>query len=233
MNILLVDDEPLELEQLEIIIQSSFPLIQCFKALDGIQALSIAKDLELNLALLDINLPGKSGLELAKELKLLNSQLDIIIVTAHQDFNFAKRSIELGVLGYITKPIIEEELTEVIETYKNGAHYFSNSSIVNEAIRIIKKDYTEKLSLVDVAKKIHVNATYLSRCFNNEVGTSFSQFLLNYRLKKAKEYLAKYPDWSILTIAEKTGFNSQQYFSTTFRKYTGKSPKSFQRKMRS
>src|SRR5688572_13514861 len=100
MNILLVDDEPLELEQLEYLIKKKFPNWKFFKAQDGSQALHIVKQHDIFLAFLDIQIPGKSGLELAKELTRSYS-MDIIMVTAFQNFSYAQTSIRIGVVDYI------------------------------------------------------------------------------------------------------------------------------------
>lgn len=77
MNVLLVDDEPLELEQLEYLIQPLFPLWKLHKASDASQAMSISQKVKIHLAFLDINLPGKSGLELGEELRLHNQAIDL------------------------------------------------------------------------------------------------------------------------------------------------------------
>ncbi|MFK9090353.1 helix-turn-helix domain-containing protein [Bacillus salipaludis] len=226
MNILLVDDEELELEQLEYLIHRMFPNWKFFKARDASQATQIVKQQDIFLAFLDIQLPGKSGLELATELTRSYS-MDIIMVTAFQNFEYAKASIRLGVVDYITKPIIEEELATVLSRYDRMARY--SEQIVN-ALNIIHKDYCEKLSLNYLASKIHINSAYLSRKFHEEVGMGFSEYLNEYRLKEAQKMLIDFPDLSISTISERCGFNSQHYFSQTFRKMTGQSPRDYRLK---
>jgi response regulator of citrate/malate metabolism len=71
------------------------------------------------LAFLDINLPGKSGLEFGEELRKINQEVDIIIVTACQNINYAQQSIRIGVVDYLTKPIIESELLSILDKYKD------------------------------------------------------------------------------------------------------------------
>lgn len=223
MNVLLVDDEPLELEQLEYLIMPHFPHWSFFKAGDASQALAIAQINVINLALLDIQLPGKSGLELAAELKK-NHEIAIIMVTAFQTFSYAQTSIRLGVEDYITKPVIESELLSILEPYKKLS---AQSNIIQQVLSIIQKEYASKLTLDYVCSKIHLNPTYLSRKFNKEMGMSFTDYLLTFRIEIAKKYLMEQKDWSISLIAEKCGFNSQHYFSSSFNKYTGLSPRDF------
>ena len=223
MNILLVDDEPLELEQLEYLILKKFPNWKIFKAQDASIALQIVKQHDIFLAFLDIQIPGKSGLDLAKELTKTYT-IDIIMVTAFQNFEYAQTSIRLGVVDYITKPIIEDELMAVLGKYERLGRY--SEQIVN-AISIIHAEYSEKLTLNYLASKIHINPAYLSRKFHEEVGMGFSEYLNEFRLKEAQRMLVEYPDLSISTVSERCGFNSQHYFSQIFRKMTGQSPRDF------
>lgn len=226
MNILLVDDELLELEQLEYLIHGKFPAWKIFKAQDASQAMQIVKQHDILLALLDIQLPGKSGLELALELSSTYS-MDIIMVTAYQNFEYAQASIRLGVIDYITKPVIEDELMAVLSRYERLGRY---SEQIIQALKIIHEEYSEKLTLNYIASKIHINPAYFSRKFHEEVGMGFSEYLNDFRLKEAQKMLIDSPELSIHTISERCGFNSQHYFSQIFRKVTGYSPRDFRLK---
>ncbi|CAM3376397.1 response regulator transcription factor [Cytobacillus oceanisediminis] len=226
MNILLVDDEPIELEQLEYLIQKKFLNWKFFKAQDASQALQIIKQHDIFLAFLDIQLPGKSGLDLAMELSV-NNDIDIIMVTAYQNFKYIQTSLRLGVIDYITKPVIEEELLSVLARYERIGSY---SEQIVKALQIIQKEYSEKLTLNYLASKIHINSAYLSRKFHEEVGMGFSEYLNEFRLKQAQKMLIESPDLSISAISEKCGFNSQHYFSQIFRKMTGQSPRDYRLK---
>jgi YesN/AraC family two-component response regulator len=226
MNILLVDDEPIELEQLEYLIQKKFSNWKFFKAQDASQALQIIKQHDIFLAFLDIQLPGKSGLDLAMELSVKND-IDIIMVTAYQNFKYIQTSLRLGVIDYITKPVIEEELLSVLARYERISSY---SEQIVKALQIIQKEYSEKLTLNYLASKIHINSAYLSRKFHEEVGMGFSEYLNEFRLKQAQKMLIESPDLSISAISEKCGFNSQHYFSQIFRKMTGQSPRDYRLK---
>ncbi len=226
MNILLVDDEPIELDQLEYLIQKKFPNWNFFKAQDASQALQIIKKHDIFLAFLDIQLPGKSGLELAVELSA-KRDIDLIMVTAYQNFEYVQTSLRIGVVDYITKPVIEEELMNVLKKYERIGSY---SAQIVMALQIIQRDYSEKLTLNYLASKIHINSAYLSRKFHEEVGMGFSEYLNDYRLRQAQKMLVENSDLKISAISEKCGFNSQHYFSQMFRKMTGQSPRDYRLK---
>ena len=214
MNILLVDDEALELDQLEYIMKSDFPNWMFYKAQDASIALQIAERVKISIAFLDIQIPGKNGLELAKELKH-KYEMDIIMVTAFQSFEHAQLSLRIGVNDYVTKPIVKSELLEILEKYRK---WNSQSDYIQDVLLIIREEYNEKLSLSSVANRVHLNSTYLSRKFIEELGIGFADYLNAYRLEIAKKLLTEHKEMSMAVIAEKAGFNSQHYFSAMFKK---------------
>lgn len=226
MNILLVDDEPLELEQMEYLINKNFPMWEVHKAQDASQAMKILNQVDIFLAFLDIQLPGKTGLELAKEMKAL-SKADIVMVTAFQNFEYAHAAIKVGVVDYITKPVIEEDLVKVLNNYSQLIRY---SNQIQQSLKLIHQNYEEKITLNYLASKIHINPAYLSRKFQEEVGVGFSEYVNHYRLMMAKKMLIDKPEASIGEVSEKCGFNSQHYFSQMFRKETGLSPREYRLK---
>ena len=214
MDVLLVDDEMLELEQLEYIMKPYFPNWSFYKAQDASIALNLAKKMKFSLAFLDIQMPGKSGLDLAKELKTLY-EIDIIIVSAFQSFEYAQASLRIGVDDYLTKPVVESELLELLGKYKKWS---SQSDSIQQVLTIIHNEYHEKLNLSNVSKRVHLNSTYLSRKFFDEMEIGFADYLNSYRLEMAKKILIDQKGLSMSVIAEKVGYNSQHYFSSMFRK---------------
>ncbi|MBV7505524.1 AraC family transcriptional regulator [Bacillus sp. sid0103] len=230
MNVLLLDDEPLELEQLEYLLQSEFPLWKFFKAADASQAHSINLNHDIDLAFLDINLPGKSGLEFGEELRQSNKDAEIIMVTACQDFSYAQQSIRIGVVAYLTKPVIESDLLKILSKYKEDQFSQKYSHLIHCSLKVIHEKFAEKISLSEIASEVHVNPTYLSRKFHEEVGVPFSEYLIQFRIQTAKRLLIANPNWTISDIADNSGFRSQNYFSTLFRKIEGISPKEYREK---
>ncbi|MCD5324176.1 MULTISPECIES: response regulator transcription factor [Pontibacillus] len=227
MNVLLVDDEPMMLEQLKMMIEPQCPLWNLYPAADGSQAMHLSEEKNFQLAFLDIEMPGRSGLELAEDLKKKFPNIEIVMITAHQDFEYAKQSIKVGVAEYLTKPLIESELREVVKRFANDVDFMEYSQLVISALHIVHEEYDEALNLPNVANKIHVNPSYLSRRFSDEVGQSFSEYVTNYRVDMAKTLLKANKDKSISDIAEQVGFNRLHYFSTTFKKKLGVSPKEY------
>ncbi|WP_107840171.1 response regulator transcription factor [Metasolibacillus meyeri] len=223
MNLLIVDDEFLEIEQLEYLIKPHFPNWHIYKAHDASQAMTLAKQHRIHLAFLDIQMPGKTGLELAKELQQLY-ELDIIMVTAYQSFDYAQQAIRVGVSDYLTKPIIEEEL---IQTLKKYDKWSSKNETIQAALSIIHERYAEKLTVNSIAAEVFVHPSYLSRKFLEVQQIGLNEYINNYRLEKAKASMLNNPKLSISEIAEQSGFNSQHYFSVAFKKKYGMAPREY------
>lgn len=233
MNLLLLDDEPLELDQLEVIILTHFPEWNVLKAANGSQALKIAEEVstlgkQLHLAIVDIKLPGKNGLEVAENLKVIYPNMDIIIVSAFQNFDYARHSIHLRVVDYLLKPVIEKELIQILHKFlQDHPEHGIASEFVQFVLQKVKQNYHKPLKLSEIAREMHVNANYLSRLFSEEVGVNFSDYLLRIRIEMAKQLLIRHRHWSIQRVAEESGFNSQHYFSNLFKKMIKQSPKDY------
>lgn len=228
MKILLVDDEPLELEQLTYLIKHRWPIWEIHTAEDAFQAAKLVQQHQFVLALVDIHLPGKSGLELIQSLQEDNREIHFVITTAYQKFDYAKKSIQLGVFDYLVKPIIEEELVSVINRFMEREGYaLAKSRIVEKTLEIIRQKYANKISLETLAEEVHVSPNYLSKKFSEEIGISLSSFLMKYRIEKAKSFLRHNPDYNLALLAEAVGFQTQSYFSNAFKRYEGVTPSQF------
>lgn len=102
-----------------------------------------------------------------------------------------------------------------------------NNKIVKEALKIIFAEYQDKnLSLNSVSKKLFISPNYLSTLFKEEVGKNFSDYLIEYRIEKAK-ILLKDVSIKIYEVAERVGYTDPHYFSKFFKASTGLTPKEY------
>lgn len=100
---------------------------------------------------------------------------------------------------------------------------------VIRSIRYIRQNYTEAISLTDAAETIGMNASYLSTLFKTEVGIGFTEYLNDFRLEKAKEYMHE-PERKLKDIITRCGFYSYPYFFSLFKKKYGLTPKEYRKK---
>lgn len=89
------------------------------EACDGKEAMKKLAENELDLVITDIKMPGMDGIEFLQELKRMKRDTCVIFLSTHSDFEYAKQGIRLGVFDYMTKPVDEVILGEVLERTKN------------------------------------------------------------------------------------------------------------------
>jgi two-component system response regulator YesN len=100
------------------------------------------------------------------------------------------------------------------------------SAVVNRAVAIIKDNFGGPISLESVASEVLISPGRLSRLFVEETGRGFSDFLIEVRIERAKELLAK-PSASIKRVSNACGYSDPNYFSRMFKKVTGYTPSAF------
>lgn len=113
MNVLLVDDEKLQLTRLEDSVKKVLPDAVIFSYTNPMLAQEEAKDKSIDIAFLDIEMPKVNGIMLAKSLKSINPKVNIIFVTAYD--NYALDAMKLHASGYVSKPVSENKIKEEID----------------------------------------------------------------------------------------------------------------------
>ena len=117
MNILAVDDEYYALELLKSALEEVAVGATVYPCRDVRNALQIASEKRIDVAFLDIHMPQKSGVELARELKLLNPQINVVFATGFSEH--MKEGIDLRISGYIMKPVTPEAVKVELENLRN------------------------------------------------------------------------------------------------------------------
>ena len=117
MNVLLVDDEPLQLMRLEKAVKEVLNKGDVLRFGNPYEALETAKKVNIELAFLDIEMPGLNGLQLAKKLKAINPLINIVFVTAYEQY--ALEAHRLHASGYVTKPVSKAKIEEEMKNLRN------------------------------------------------------------------------------------------------------------------
>jgi len=102
----------------------------------------------------------------------------------------------------------------------------AQAGIVNDAILFTHANFKEKISLRDIAKKLHVSSSYLSMLFKQETGVTLTEYINLVRIGKSREMLSE-TSMSLVEISSACGFFDQSYFSKVFKKNTGVTPKEY------
>jgi len=126
-RILIVDDHAMIRRGLRSILTGAFPQLELVEARDAIEALQAGEKAAFDLALLDINLPGRNGLDLLQDLRRLHPGMPVIVLTAFPENDYALRAFKLGASGYVTKQSAETELLRAVGKVLAGGHYVTPS----------------------------------------------------------------------------------------------------------
>lgn len=125
MKVLIADDHELIRHGLRGLLRDHFEGIEIVEAADAKHALAAAGRGKLDLALVDINMPGRSGLELIRDLRALHPALPVLVVSAHTEEDFALRALKLGAAGYVSKQSAADILVAAVKKVISGGRYVS------------------------------------------------------------------------------------------------------------
>jgi len=125
IRIVVADDHTIVREGLKQILggQPDFHVVA--EASDGHEALKRVRELDFDVLLLDMSMPGKSGVELIKQVKGERPRLRILILTMHEEHQYAVRAIRAGASGYLTKEGASSQLVTAIRKVASGGAYIS------------------------------------------------------------------------------------------------------------
>ncbi len=148
-NILIVDDHAVVRAGLRQIISGISGMADVDEADDAIEALSKIRKKEYSVVVLDISMPGKSGLDVLKEIRNEHPKLPVLMMSMHPEDQYAMRSLRSGAWGYVTKDSTPAELLAAIRTVVGGRKYISSNLAEKLAFNLdvdMKKEPHEILS---------------------------------------------------------------------------------------
>jgi DNA-binding NarL/FixJ family response regulator len=125
MKILIADDHQVVIEGLKMITEKATSCSLIDEATNGTEAFTKIMNNDYNLVILDISMPGKTGLDILKELKDKNKITPVLILSVHPQEQYAVRVIKLGASGYLCKNSMYEELANAIRKILAGGRYIT------------------------------------------------------------------------------------------------------------
>lgn len=210
---------------------------------DSVEGLSLILSKRPQIVVTDIRLPGSTGLSMIKEIyRTYHPQ--VIVISGYAEFEYAREALSLGVIAYLVKPVVEEELKEALnkaaanltgeaasakaaalgkpsEEYENAGAI--KSYYAGKVVDYIEKHYTENLKIGNIAEELALSESYLSRTFREETGFTITDYRTCYSIAMAA-CLLENPELKVYEVAEKTGYSDQRYFSRIFRQRVGLTP---------
>lgn len=187
---------------------------------------------------IDINMGSVSGLDIIRECKENGSEAHFIIISGHDNFNYAHTAVNLGAIHYLLKPIdfqdVESVTTKLKKLLTANLPFSLNSDtpsnigndIWSNIEKYIEDNYHRKLTAQDVCRDTLVSHTKFYELFKTNTGKTFIEYLTGFRLEKAK-MLLQYSSKTIEEIAVDIGLSDVYYFNKIFKNHFGISPKSY------
>ena len=238
-RVILVDDERLIIRGLSTVVPwADLGCEVAGTAHDGAAGLELIRSLRPDIVMTDIRMPNMDGLTMLAAIRSEFPAIQMCVLTAYRDFDYARKAITLGVCRYLLKPSNLDELQEAVKQMVSRLDAMpqlpedpddesvkeAGNHLVKAALAYMKEHCTEQhLSLGEVADHVYVSQWHLSKLLNRETDQSFFDLLGSMRIAKAKKLLAD-PALRIHEIAEMAGFSDVAHFSRSFKKIAGCTP---------
>ena len=198
-------------------------------ACDGETAYKMLTKKPVDLLITDIRMPGIDGLELIWEVR--DKIPYFIIVSGYADFSYAQKGISMGVTEYLLKPVEKGQVYGALEKIaakiadKSGGILREDiqKDAVSQAVEYASVHYRNEITLQDLARRFYISAPYLSAAFKKKTGKTFSQYITELRLDRAREYLER-QEYTVEAVRNNCGFNDYSNFCKAFRSRYGVSP---------
>lgn len=204
IRVLLADDHRILREGLKQILAESGDIVVGGEAENGFEALDKIRKEEWNVVVLDMSMPGKSGIELIRQVKDEKPKLPILILSMHKEDVYALRTLKAGASGYLSKDSASAELVKAIRKLAGGGVYINSNIAEKLAIGLMPvsdaaphtllsdREYQVFLMLVsgqgitDIADELHLSvktvSTHKTRIMQKMNITSLSG-LIKYAIK--------------------------------------------------
>ena len=133
-RILLVDDHPIVRQGIRQVLTSAFHPALVGEAANAEEGLNEARGTEWDVLVLDLTLPGTSGLDLLKDLRRECPSLPVLVLSMHPPDQFARRAMNAGAAGYLTKDSAPTELVKAVTEVMSGRRYL-NPAVLDELVQ--------------------------------------------------------------------------------------------------
>ena len=185
IRVFIVDDHEIIRQGLKMILKEAADLVVVGEAQDGIEALRKIKNTDCDVMLLDMNMPGRSGIDLLADIKALKPKMHILVLSIHPEDKFALRTLKAGASGYLCKDTALEELVVAIRKIHSKGRYISNTLAEQLAFSITPENETpaaNQLSSRENEILIKIASGVKVKDIAEELGLSIST-VFTYRLR--------------------------------------------------
>ncbi len=163
IKVVLIDDHQIVRDGIKALLKDETDIEIVAEAKCGENLLELVKETDPDIILMDISLPGKSGIELCKEQIRNNAQAKILILSMYLNEDFITNAIKAGAKGYLPKNTSKPELINAIKAINAGEEYFSESvsEIILQSYMKNIKQKEEKSNMLDTLSKREIETLKL------------------------------------------------------------------------
>lgn len=136
IRILIADDHAIVRGGLKQLLSSESDFVVAGEAANGLEALKLLREQLFDVVLMDMSMPGRSGIELIKQVKSEQPKLAILVLSMHKEEQYAVRAMKAGALGYLTKESAPDLLIAAIRKVARGGVYISSGAAERMAIEL-------------------------------------------------------------------------------------------------
>ena len=210
------------------------------------QALEIFRQEMPDIILSDVMFPQENGCDLGEQIYEINPKAKIVMISAYDDFDNARRAIRFRAVDYLLKPVSRDQLNGILdecvrqleaerqqgespvgdvleERLAALTDENSSSRFVEKLMQDIREDCARHYPLSRMAEECHVTESYFSSLFKRVSGKSLVNYLAQIRVEKAQELIAS-TEYKLGQIAGAVGHDDYQYFTKVFKKISGVTP---------
>lgn len=252
---MIVEDEMIERIVLKKMIQKKFgDKCLVFEAQNGKEAVEVFRREKIQVAILDIGMPGINGIQAAEIMRKEDKNCCIIFLTAYDRFDYAKKAISIKAMEYLLKPYSQKEIINVVEEalrlsgeWSHGSSEgkapeaeestlllekepeYSSSRLTVMASMVeeyIRSNFMNELSMNEVARSIGYSEPYFCKMFKQQFGQSFTSYLMEYRISEAKKFLEQ-PNANVKEVGARVGYVDSNYFTKVFKRLVGINPSEY------
>lgn len=235
-TVIIADDEPWILFKIKSVFKwQEYGMELIGETTSSDELLSMIEEKKPDIVFTDINMPGKSGIEVVKRVREKAADTLFVLISGYSDFSYAQQAIEYGVFSYLLKPVTEDKARSLLEGIKSALDKKHGDTVdikidnaknmaFKKLISYIDAHYCEKLHLGELSAMFDINTTYCCALFNKNFNCTFSQYILKCRMERAAELILS--GKSTTETAELLGYD-YYHFNKLFKKYFSLTPKQY------
>ena len=249
-KVLVAEDELIERKVLCKTLQKYLgDLILLYEARNGREAIALFEREAPQVAILDIEMPGATGLDVARKIRETDKNCAILFLTGFDKFSYAKQAISVRAMDYLLKPYKEQELVFAVEEAIRQVSVQLparplQAPVPEEPVRpeedgdmrtaiiraeigsFIDAHYREDISMQDAAAALRYSDAYFCKLFKQCFKVNFSAYLNEYRVNRARQLMLD-PRLNMKDIGAAVGYSDANYFTRVFKRLTGQTPSEY------